>query len=225
LALALPGTTFVGFTPPAYRSTACTARKGIQLHSDRSERMAAFVSHVLNPAGLALGVFMVLTYLMREAWIAGATGVLLYAVMPGALLIYLHRIGFITELYPEERRQRANLLLLGALCYFCGYGILLWLDAPLLMLVAGCAFALNTLLVLWINRFWKISIHAVGVSGGVSVLLLAGGVTLWPALLALPLVAWARLRLRAHTPAQVTAGLLLGGSSTILLQALVFSAP
>jgi hypothetical protein len=202
-----------------------TDQRRLRLHSARSERMAAFVSHLLNPAGLALGVFVVLTYLTRDAWIAGATGVLLYAVMPGGLLVYLHRAGYITDLYPDQRGERASLLVLGALCYFFGYGVLVWLRAPVFMLVAGCAFGLNTVLVLWINRYWKISIHAVGVSGGVSVLMLAGGATLWPTLITLPLVAWARLRLRAHTPAQVTAGLALGGVSTMLLQAFVFPAP
>lgn len=195
------------------------------MHSVRSHRIASFVSHLLNPAGLALGVFAGLTYLMREAWVAGITGVVLFSVMPGIILIYLHRVGYITDLYPHERSQRGSLLLLGTLCYFGGYVVLLWLDAPVFMLVAGCAFGLNSLLVWWINQYWKISIHAVGVSGGVSVLLLAGGLVLWPSLLMLPLVAWARLRLQAHTPAQVTAGLLLGGSSTMLLRALVFSAP
>lgn len=197
----------------------------IPLQSLRSDTMASFVSHLLNPAGLALGVFAGLTYLMREAWVAGVAGVVLFSFMPGVILVYLHRAGYITDLYPDERHQRAGLLLLGALCYFGGYAVLLWLDAPVFMLVAGCTFGLNSLLVWWINQYWKISIHAVGVSGGVSVLLLAGGLCLWPSLLTVPLVAWARLRLRAHTPAQVTAGLLLGGSSTVLLRALVFSSP
>lgn len=195
------------------------------VESGRLEKIASLVSHLLNPAGLAMGVFAVLTWLMREAWVAGMVGMLLYSIIPGVLLVYLYRAGYITALYPDERSQRGGLLMLGTLCYFAGVAVLVLLEAPLPMLVAGCAFGCNTLLVWWINQYWKISIHAVGVGGGVSVLLLAGGASLWPALLTLPLVAWARLRLRAHTLAQVTAGLLLGGCSTLLLCALIFSIP
>ncbi len=196
----------------------------VPLTETKSNRVAAWVSHVLNPAGLALVVFVVLTLLRREAWLAGVAGVVLYAVVPGLILVALHRTGVITELYPGERAQRGGLLLSGALCYFAGYGVLSWLQAPAAMLIAGCAFGLNALLVWGINQYWKISIHAVGVSGGVSVLVLAGGAPLWPSLLALPLVAWARLRVGAHTPAQVMAGLLLGGCSTLLLRAFAFPA-
>lgn len=187
-------------------------------------RMASLVSHLLNPAGLALLVFARLTWLIQDAWLAGAVGILLYAIVPGFLLLYLHRAGHIAALYPEERQERKNMLLLGALCYFAGFAVLLLLEAPLPMLVAGCAFGCNALLVWLINQHWKISIHAVGVSGGVSVLLLAGGTSLWPFLLTLPLVAWARLHLRAHTLGQVAAGLLLGGLSTVLLCRLLASA-
>jgi len=190
----------------------------------RLEKIASLVSHLLNPAGLAMAVFVVLTWLTQEAWVAGVVGVLLYAIIPAIFLVYLYRAGYITDLYPDERNQRAGLLLSGALCYFAGFAVLLLLEAPVHMLIAGCTFGFNTLLVWWINQYWKISFHAVGVGGGVSVLMLAGGVSLWPALLAMPLVAWSRLRLKAHTPAQVTAGLLLGGCSTILLCVLVFYA-
>lgn len=194
------------------------------MERSRLEKLASLVSHLLNPAGLALVVFIILTWLLQDAWLAGMIGMLLYSVIPGLLLILLYRVGYIAELYPDERSQRAGLLLLGTLCYFLGFAVLLLLKAPMPMLVAGFAFGSNTLLVWLINRFWKISIHAVGVSGGVSVLLLTGGSSLWPFLLALPLVGWARLRLKAHTPAQVAAGFLLGGSATALLCALTLPA-
>lgn len=183
----------------------------------RLRRLASVVSHLLNPAGLAFLVFGMLTWRIQEAWVAGAVGALVYAVVPGGLLVYLHRAGYITDLYPEERSERAGMLLVGSLCYFGGVAVLHYVEAPLPMLLAGCTFGCNALLVWFINHHWKISIHAVGVGGGVSVLLFSGGASLWPFLLALPLVAWARLHLRAHTPAQVTAGLLLGGVSTVIL--------
>ena len=44
------------------------------------------------------------------------------------------------------------------------------------------------------------------------------GFELWLLFLALPMVAWARLRLRSHSPAQVAVGAVLGG----LMSAVIF---
>ncbi len=183
-------------------------------------RLACLLSHLLNPAGLALAVFGGLVWGHPQAWAAGAVAVVLYSLVPGVALLGLHRSGRIPALYPEERQERAGMLLAGATCYFAGVAALRWCGAPLPMLLAGATFGVNALLVWLINRHWKISIHAVGVGGGVCLLLLAGGLSRWPVLAAIPLVAWARLHLQAHTPAQVAAGLALGSLSAALLHAL-----
>lgn len=86
-------------------------------------------------------------------------------------------------------------------------------------------FALNTSLAALVNARWKISIHLLSIAGCLSILLyfayppLPLGVTpvilLGPPLLAciaLLVIAlmWARVRVHAHTPAQVTAGACVG---------------
>jgi membrane-associated phospholipid phosphatase len=181
------------------------------------DRLARWISHLLNPALLGLAIFAVLTWKWRQAWVAGLAGVVCYALVPGLVLLWLWRAGHIEEFYPDDRRQRGMLLLLGAACYFAGYGLLRLLEAPWLMAGTGCVFGVNALLVWLVNRCWKISIHAAGVSGAVCILLVAGGGRLWPGLLGLPLIAWARLRLKAHTPIQVGAGMVLGAASAGLL--------
>ncbi len=62
-----------------------------------------------------------------------------------------------------------------------------------------------------------------GVGGGLGIVLAAAGWSLWPLSLSLPLVMWARLRLQAHTPAQVWAGAILGGAASSLLLSLFFN--
>jgi hypothetical protein len=87
-----------------------------------------------------------------------------------------------------------------------------WLDAPrevyalVVAMVAGVAVALA------ISLFWKISIHTACVAGSVAVLtIVLGGafVALGAVVLA---VGWARVTLRDHTAAQVTAGALVGAA-------------
>ncbi len=186
------------------------------------DRLASLVSHLLNPAMVAWGVFATLMWLKEEAWWAGLTGLVFYSLVPGLALLYLYRTGTIEDVYLPERRQRARLLPLGVICYLAGVVVLWLVEAPALMLGAGCTFCGMALLVWQIDRYWKISIHAAGVSGGLCIVLAATGWGLWPLSLSLPLVMWARLRLQAHTPAQVWAGAALGSVATVLLLNLVF---
>ncbi|MBI2502079.1 MAG: hypothetical protein HYW07_02465 [Candidatus Latescibacteria bacterium] len=186
--------------------------------------LAWLISHLFNPAMVAWGVFSVLVWLKGGAWWAGLAGVVFYSLVPGVALLYLYRTGMIADVYLPERSQRARLLPLGVAWYFAGLVVLWLVSAPAPMMGAGCAFCGMALLVWQIDRFWKISIHATGVGGGLGIVLAAAGWSLWPLSLSLPLVMWARLRLQAHTPAQVWGGAVLGGAASSLLLNLFFSA-
>jgi membrane-associated phospholipid phosphatase len=176
--------------------------------------LAQTVSHILNPGMVALGVFGGLAP-WGSIWSTGI-GLVGFGGLPGVMLLYLRYRGRVTSLYLPERQQRQRLLLGGVCCYFIGWLLLLWLPASQPLLAAGAIFWVNALSVWAINHWWKISIHATGVGGGVVILMAAWGGG--EALLCLPpLVIWARLRLKAHTLAQVLAGTCLGGASAAVL--------
>ena len=187
------------------------------MEGNKLDRIAILISHLLNPALVGFWVFGGGGWLVGGNWIAALIGVAFYTLLPGLALLFLLRLGYICELYPSEQKQRAGLLLLGALSYFLGFMGLGLVGAPGFMLGGGLAYFINALLVWQINKYWKISIHSVAVSGGVLIILVAAGKHAWPLVLAWPLVAWARLHIKVHTPAQVVAGALLGVSSTGLL--------
>ena len=182
----------------------------------RLHLVAHFFSHLLNPALLALLVFGVQAHLLGD-WLAGSVAISTFSLVPGLLLWHLVRSGYLDKAYTDDRNKRATLLLLGALCYALGSAALYRIGAPPLMLVTAASGVVNTLLVWWINRSYKISIHAAGVGGATCVLLISVGSAAWPFLLSWPAVAWARLYLGAHTPMQVGAGGALGAGSTALL--------
>jgi membrane-associated phospholipid phosphatase len=68
----------------------------------------------------------------------------------------------------------------------------------------------NTIITILITRYWKISIHAMGVGGPIAVLWLAEFQYPIPALLILIAVSYSRVILKAHTILQAVAGALLG---------------
>lgn len=72
-------------------------------------------------------------------------------------------------------------------------------------------------LVVLITIFWKISLHMLGSAMVVTALLAILGTGWWWISLLIPLIAWARLKLKRHTPLQLMAGLLLGFSVTAVV--------
>ena len=72
-----------------------------------------------------------------------------------------------------------------------------------------------------INVAWKISVHMAALGGSIAILVIAAGLsgenspvltpsTVYPILLLIPLVGWARYHLKAHTVAQIVVGAVIG---------------
>lgn len=84
------------------------------------------------------------------------------------------------------------------------------------MLAVSILLCINTALLTVINLRWKISLHAAGTSGFVTILLFASYLassessSLVPAAVLIPIVMWARVRTRAHTASEVCAGTAFG---------------
>ena len=176
-------------------------------------KFAHLLSHLLNPVMLALAIFG--THGWLGDIVAGWVGIGVFAVWPGAFMLL--RLRRLDQLYPDEREVRGMLLLRGAACYGLGLVALYGFGATTGALASGSVFVSQTLAIWWINRFWKISIHAAAVSGAICILLTSLGPGAWPSVICLPAIAWARLCVGAHTPWQIAAGAALGlGGSTAI---------
>ncbi|GAA4379036.1 phosphatase PAP2 family protein [Hymenobacter koreensis] len=143
-------------------------------------------------------------------------------VLPALGTLLLVWLGVVNSVELADRRQRPLPLTLAGMGFLAATLAVRFTPrfhhALLVQVLAGITLAL--LCTLLITFWWKISAHAVGMGGAVGLLLLLQeelfptqtAVAGWAAaatMLALA-VAWARLWLRAHTPAQVAAGFALG---------------
>jgi hypothetical protein len=77
----------------------------------------------------------------------------------------------------------------------------------------ACYFV-NAIVMLIITFYWKISIHAVGVTGPITALVFQLGAKMLPFFLLMLPVAWARIELKAHDKKQVAAGAILSSFLT-----------
>jgi len=173
-------------------------------------RLAHIISLVANPLFLALPTFLFIS--LRVApdivhallwWAVIAAGV---SIAPFLFIRWgVHR-GHYSDPHVSIREQRFVPLLFGLGCFSLVFVSLLLLHVavPLLATMTASLVALG--IATMVTKFWKISLHLVGIAGAVTVFCVMFGP--WYLFLSplVVLVGWARWRVRAHTPLQAVAG-------------------
>ncbi|HEY9166274.1 MAG TPA: hypothetical protein VIS48_08955 [Candidatus Kryptonia bacterium] len=177
------------------------------------QRTARIISYICMPTTFAFISFIILsnqTSYGRNEFAIAAVAVTFGAIIPFAYLYLLLHRKKVTEIDIPIRQQRTIPYLVSVAIYSFGFVILFILKASLPVYALMFCYATNTFVVSLINVRWKISAHAMGASGPLTVLAMTFGWIAAPAFLLVPVVSWARVELRAHTKAQVVAGALLG---------------
>lgn len=192
------------------------------------KQAAHFISYLFNP--LLIPIWAYLLLFNQQAYFAliippSAKRMLLSVVavnttiLPLLTIIMLRRLGMISSLDLDKREDRLYPLLIGAVLYYLSYFLFRKLNLPevytTFLLGAGLIGAAG----LVISMFYKISIHMAamgGLFGLVLMLLLTGFPPTFPwiltSVISVGLTGTARLILKAHTPAQVYLGFLMGFS-------------
>ena len=154
--------------------------------------------------------------------IALVAGILFGSVLPAIYVMRLRQRGEINEWDVQQMDLRLKPLAWGVASYLAGFIALALLGVRGIPLGLMFCYATNTAAVLLITRRWKISIHAIGISGPLVALQMALGPAVYPWWGLAPLVAASRVYLGRHTPAQVVAGVLLGIVMTVVQINLLF---
>jgi len=181
----------------------------------RKERASIWISNVLNPMPVAVVVFAVIVFghtdisLPKRILFFSITSVCT-SIFPFLFLYSLKRRGRIKSIDIDLREKRVLPLFLGGLNFLAGFLLLKWLGAPNLVTGLMFCYGTNTIILVLITRYWKVSLHASGVAGPITGLFLMFGMTASPCFALIPLVSVSRVILKKHTPMQVTIGSILG---------------
>lgn len=184
-------------------------------------RPAKVVSDIFNPVLLSSGAFAWLilsdrTLGMDRKVIQLGACLLFSSVFVIGYVFYLLRKGHVTNADIDVREQRLKPFAVGIAIYLAGFAVLEWLDAPRLVRGLMLCYATNTLVVLVITKWWKVSVHAMGVCGPLVALTFQFGAVIWPFYSLIPLVGISRVILKKHTTGQVIVGSILGLSLTAI---------
>ena len=183
------------------------------------KRVASLVSNILNPFAVSLAAVLVLSF-ESTSRAADALRWSLILVAVGLLpvfsaTVYLARTGRVDGVLVATRRQRTSIYLLSIACAAIGYAVLNYMEAPVMLRAAFAGGLSGAILFTIINLWWKISLHTAFTAVLATILVVLYGWIATAGVVAVLLLAWARLVLKHHSPAQVVAGALLAGLITV----------
>lgn len=182
--------------------------------------LARHVSNLINPLVVAVPLLFVAA--LREQSLSLGFFHLLLAlvglvVVPATYIVAQVQRGTISDLHISQRNQRAKPLFVSLLSAIVTLLLLSFSGTETTMLKLVYGTLLTTVLLAGVTIFWKISFHAAATTSAVITTLWLLGPYAVPVLLLIPLVGWARIAMRAHTPAQVICGVAVGFSVALLV--------
>ncbi len=183
------------------------------------DSLARWVSVFFDSSILSLLIFPAIGW-RADAWRGVGWALLALLILTGLPLAYIligMRRGWVSDLELSRREERPRFILVSISSDLLALAILYLGGAPRLVWILALVYACLGVTMFTISNFWKISLHMVGVSGFATLLVNVFGPGAWWTFLSLPLVAWARLHRRKHTPAQLVAGALGGLVITALV--------
>jgi len=193
----------------------------------KSSLLAEVISVIYLPPLVSLWLFIVFA-LYSPAEIGNPSlffvfvGITFFTILPLLTLILLARDHEPTFAVPRASRNVSYAVVF--LEYIIG-SLIFYLGKVAVLFIIGLIYIVIIATLMVINRFWKISVHAAGISGPATFCLyIFGPFTLWavPLLLSVVLVIWARYQLKAHTFSQLVGGTLIASIITLIIAYLSF---
>lgn len=185
------------------------------------KRLAKLASNILNPFLVSLVIVILLaTESTSRAFDAFKWSLisLAFSIVPVFMVIvYLVHKEKLEGFSISVRRQRDKIYLLASACAIVGCAVLSYLEAPPVLLASFVAGLSALVIFMCINLWWKISVHTAFVSAFVIILIDLYGLVGVAAAVLLPLIAWSRIELEHHSPAQVAAGALLAALIVVVV--------
>jgi membrane-associated phospholipid phosphatase len=176
---------------------------------NNADLWSAAISNIMHPMLVSAVAFSLLIAasdnpLVQKVWL-GIVAILFSSLIPiGFLYTYRDRLN------TDERTERFLPLVAGIVCYFVGFLLLWFMHAPIVVQALMLCYATNTLIVLAITLWWKVSVHTTAISGPLVAIAYTFGSVAFPFYLLIPVVGTARVILKKHTVAQVIVGAIIG---------------
>ncbi len=183
-------------------------------------KTARVISDIFVPPTFVLFAFILIGIKFENSltlkWVVILSGFVFGFLLPIVIFLFMRKHNLVANRDATIKEERTLPYIVGILLSLFAAGICYYAGASNISVALWLAYSGNTLLLILINKFWKISAHAIGSASPAGLLFyIYGNPGLWLFVLVF-IIAWSRLKLRVHTPLQVTAGIVYGFGLTYL---------
>ncbi|NWF90962.1 MAG: hypothetical protein HXY50_16065 [Ignavibacteriaceae bacterium] len=189
------------------------------------QKAARVISTIFIPPTLTLASFIFLAFTFENDFklriVTVAVALLFGAILQIASFVFFYKSKMINDIDVKQKFERTIPFYVSLIIFIIGFIVLLTFKVNVISIAFWFCYISNTILVVLINKYIKLSIHAMGVSGPLALLVLLKSIFGFYLVLILILVGWSRIKLKVHTFAEVLTGTILGFVS-VYLQLLIF---
>ena len=190
-----------------------------------SHKFARIISTVFIPPSFTIFIYTLFAFQLESELSKQVATILIALVFgfiaPIILFLILRKKGKLADQDASIKEERTIPFLIAIIFYLIGLMLMIKYQLNIISIAFWFCYISNTIITIFINKFWKISAHAMGVAGPFSALVFVLG---WVGIIFLPiviLVGWARIELKCHTLTQVMAGILLASFSVYIQISLI----
>jgi len=188
---------------------------------DTKQRIANLTSNILNPFLISLVVILLFSFSSSTStseaikWSLISMAVSIVPIF--LVIIYLVHSGGLDAILTNARQQRTKIYLAAGFSAIAGYFILSYLKAPPILVAGFVAVLSMAVIFMFINLWWKISVHTGCIAASSMVLIMLYGWTAAVTVPLVPLTAWARIELEHHSLAQAVTGAVLAALIAVVI--------
>lgn len=183
-------------------------------------KAARIISTLFVPPSFTLLIYIYFAFTLEiepgKKIITIITAVIFGFLLHIILFVYFRRKGKLVNLDATLKEERTVPFFISSIIYFIGFAILIYGNINIVSIAFWFCYISNTLIVIFINKYWKISVHALGAAGSLAALIYVAGPVGLLLIILVILVGWSRIKLKCHNFYQVLAGIMLGFFSSYL---------
>jgi hypothetical protein len=176
----------------------------------QAEKWARIISFVFDGSFISVPIFIIICMVIVDDIFMALSWALLCLlfgmIIPFLYIFFLYRKNKIYDIHIPEKSNRMKPLLFALFSYGAGLAVLYILEAPIFLKVIFILTIASTAILTAITYYWKISLHA----SWITFVVITFNVLLGPWMLLLlpliPIIGWARVKVRRHTAPQVVMG-------------------
>lgn len=189
---------------------------GIKSKRDFANKFAKIISYVFDGSFISIPILLIICLIVVDNKIE-AVGwaflcLLFGVVIPYLYVVFLYKKKEINNIHIPKKEDRIKPLLVSCISYTICFIVLYVLDGPLFLKSIFAVSVVSIIILTIITYFWKISLHTSWITFIVITFNILFGRWMLLMIPLIPVIAWARVRIKEHTVNQVVLGV---GISTI----------